>query len=307
MKLYYPKYTEKIWHESSRGEKYQLDSIKKLAAIKEVFSDKSIIIVDNQDERLLHLAHSNELLHSYKTGSPRNLAESSGVKWDPDFFWKWIINKSWASVQSSEEALSNGISVTIQDGGHHAEYGSGYGFNQINSLIISSKYLLQEKRIRKIAILDVDTHYANGTHSLAKDIPELLSTDIWSHKLDKWTYTDTSEHIYHAHVKDAEDYWEALDLMLKRIEAFSPDLVLYYLGLDVLQSDSKGSIHGFKNEEVLRRERIVSNFLKKLAIPYNIYIGGAYVDYSGTEDAAEKQFKNIVDLFKKSIDIHIRQ
>lgn len=306
--IFYPAYADKIFHKGKGGNIYQLDTIKKLIAIyKKLKLENNFKInkINISDDSLMKYAHSKMLLNAYKTGKPLRLAESSGIQWNSDYYWKWLVNKSWAATKACTSAINNKVSLALHDGGHHAEFKSGFGFCPINSMVITAKHLIKTKKLKRVAILDLDIHYANGTHSLVYDNQQILSTDIWKFKLDKWHFTKNGKNIYHLKIENLEQYWKALQKALSKINEFKPDIVLYYMGLDVLGGDSKGGIENFNSTELLKRENIVKKHLESMAVPYCIFIGGGYVNYKQDKNKSKRDFDYLIDLFVKSIKIHL--
>ena len=305
IKAFFPAKTERIFHRGKYGNVYRLDSIERVVQItNRLRFEKGYDVreVDVKDDSLLKIAHSPNLINSYLTGKPIKLAQGSGILWQDDFY-PWLVNKSWSSVLATKEALESGRSIAIQDGGHHAEYASGHGFGPINNMVIAAKYLLENKVAKKICILDLDVHYANGTHSLVENNDRILSLDLWKYKLDKWKFTRNSKNILGSKVNKVAEYFTNLKILLHEAERFNPDIVLYYLGLDVLNSDRIGGISGFNSNILLKREQMVAKFVEDTKLPICIYIGGGYIDHSEPEAEVRKKFKHLIDLYLRSIKI----
>jgi acetoin utilization deacetylase AcuC-like enzyme len=252
------------------------------------------------DPGILRLGHSDELLNSYKTGVPKQLAESSGIQSQEDYS-VWLMNVAWAHIKVAESALRGAPAVILGNGGHHAEYESGYGFGPINSLIITSKYMIQNSGIEKIAVLDLDVHYANGTHSLGKYNPSILPTDIYRNKLEKWQYTKNQENILHRQIENSDHYFEALEIILQKITGFNPDFIFYYLGMDVIETDRMGGIKGFDERALDKRDDLVAEFLNLHHYPTAISLGGGYINHAVNDDAVEAQYEAMVERFAMRI------
>jgi acetoin utilization deacetylase AcuC-like enzyme len=252
------------------------------------------------DPGILRLGHSDELLNSYKTGVPKQLAESSGIQSQEDYS-VWLMNVAWAHIKAAESALRGAPAVILGNGGHHAEYESGYGFGPINSLIITSKYMIQNSGIEKIAVLDLDVHYANGTHSLGKYNPSILPTDIYRNKLEKWQYTKNQENILHRQIENSDHYFEALEIILQKITGFNPDFIFYYLGMDVIETDRMGGIKGFDERALDKRDDLVAEFLNLHHYPTAISLGGGYINHAVNDDAVEAQYEAMVERFAMRI------
>jgi acetoin utilization deacetylase AcuC-like enzyme len=50
--------------------------------------------------------------------------------------------------------------------GHHAMRGQGMGFCLLNNIAIAAEYLIQEKQVKRLAIIDIDLHHGNGTQDI---------------------------------------------------------------------------------------------------------------------------------------------
>jgi acetoin utilization deacetylase AcuC-like enzyme len=303
IEAYYPAQTENIVHFGKDGSSYRLDAIDipvRLARALSSNPEFNVSEVSGNEGSVLYNSHSAELIDSYKTGEPSSLANSSGLMWQKGFY-QWVVNKAWTTIEALEMAAKTGRSLAITSGGHHAEYASGHGFGPICNMVIGVRELLRRSVIDKVAILDLDVHFANGTHSLVKDDKNILSCDLWKYRLPKWKYTPNSESIFHLKVEDKDDYLAKLDLVLERISRFRPDLLILYHGLDVLAGDRMGGVKGFNEQVLIKRTKLVKRFIRANSIPTSVFIGGGYTDYADSKEGIEKSKQHLVDLFVESI------
>jgi len=56
--------------------------------------------------------------------------------------------------------------VLCRPPGHHANKGAARGFCLFNNVVLATQYLMREKNIEKVAIIDWDAHAGNGTEDL---------------------------------------------------------------------------------------------------------------------------------------------
>lgn len=302
IKAFYPSGTEKITHVGQHGNIYRLDAIDQPIRIKEkleVDPRFEVVSVVCHDGSVLHIAHSGDLITSYKTGSPIDLSQSSGLLWNNSFY-PWVVNKAWATIDAVKEAIKSGKSIAITSGGHHSEFNHGRGFGPISNMVIAAKYLLGTKDVDKVAILDLDVHFANGTHSQVRDEKRILSCDIWRYRLPQWIYTSNSKNIYHKKVENSDDYSRALELMFQRIESFKPNLLFVYNGLDPLCNDRMGGVDGFNEPKLFERNKKVAQFLVRNNLPACVFIGGGYIDYSKTKEEIKANKEHLTQLFVDS-------
>ncbi len=302
VKAYYPLGTEKIIHRGQSGNIYRLDAIDQPVRIKEDLKKDprfQVVNVVSRDDSVLYYAHSNELISSYKSGLPLELSQSSGLLWNRSFY-PWVVNKAWATISAAKEAIVSGKSIAVSSGGHHSEFDHGRGFGPINNMVIAAKHLLNKKDVDRIAILDLDVHFANGTHSQVKSEKRILSCDIWRYRLPQWIYTSNSKNVCHKKVENAKDYSEVLKSMFRKIKDFKPDLLFVYNGLDPLCNDRMGGVNDFNESKLFQRNKSVARFLSLNNLPACIFIGGGYINYSKSTEEVNASKAHLTKLFVDS-------
>lgn len=62
----------------------------------------------------------------------------------------------------------------IRPPGHHASIELPYGFCIFNNVAVAANYLMEVKRVDKVAILDIDAHHGNGTQEVFEDTSKVL-------------------------------------------------------------------------------------------------------------------------------------
>jgi acetoin utilization deacetylase AcuC-like enzyme len=303
LEIYYPTFTNRILHKSASGDQvYRLDAFEKLIRLKwELLKkdDLQLFEVYEENHNSLNAVHTPEYIHALMTGTPEDLANSSGVLWQKPLF-PLILQTNQSLILSSKSALNTGSAVSLSMGGHHSIREKGLGFSPINNIAVAIEALQRENPSRKIAVLDLDVHYGNGLASILKGKENVLVVDLWNKTLDKWGYFEDSNLIDHK-VDNPVDFFVRLNESLEQIKAFKPDLLIYHSGADVIQGDRMGGIVGFTNEDFVKKEKLVSSFAKQHNIPIVLVFGGGYVDHKSKE-TAELGYKTIVDLFIESIN-----
>lgn len=171
-------------------------------------------------------------------------------------------------VAAARAALSGPtITCSPTSGFHHAEYGRGEGFCTFNGLMVAAAMLKAEGRVQRVAVLDCDAHFGNGT----EEIKARLGLD-WV-----WTQGDVLQN-----ARNGEDYLRVVDGLVDDIIAFAPDVVLYQAGADPHINDPLGGI--LTTLEMRRRDRMVFRRLcggeRRFALAWNL-AGGYQRDSSG--------------------------
>jgi len=166
-------------------------------------------------------------------------------------------------------ALKEGLSASLTSGFHHASSARARGFCTFNGLMISAVKLLDDGVASKVAILDCDFHYGDGT-------AEILETLGLS---DRILHLSLGERAYER--GHSALYLRALEGALNDIEAFKPGIVLYQAGVDSHVNDPLGGL--LTTEEMRERDAMVFRRVVRMGMPLTWNLAGGYqVEPDGT-------------------------
>jgi len=127
-------------------------------------------------------------------------------------------------------------------GFHHAGYDFGGGYCTFNGLMVVAAKLIQENPSFKIAILDCDMHFGDGTQNII-DKHQALKSNI--------LHLSSGNHFYGDRPKqEALEFQAWLHEAIADINTFKPNLVLYQAGADPHIKDPLG---GYLDDEELRQ------------------------------------------------------
>lgn len=176
----------------------------------------------------------------------------------------------------AELALTHGAAMNIAGGTHHAYSDRGEGFCLLNDQAIAANWLLREKLVDRILIIDLDVHQGNGTAELFHN-----SSDVYTFSMHgKNNYPLKKEQSRRdVELPDGTNDTAYLELLSRNMDEilsdFRPDFIFYQSGVDVLESDKLGklslSIDGCK-----RRDDCVFSIVKELEVPVVCSMGGGY-------------------------------
>jgi acetoin utilization deacetylase AcuC-like enzyme len=167
-----------------------------------------------------------------------------------------------ACYGSSLVALNEGISASLTSGFHHAAPRAVRGFCTFNGLMVTVAQLLAEGRAERVAIVDCDYHYGDGTQAI----------------IDAQALADRVLHLSFGETfrkpEQAADYLSTVSGLRARFEAFRPDFILYQAGADTHIDDPFGGL--LTTEQMRVRDRTVFSIARDLSIPLSWNLAGGY-------------------------------
>lgn len=224
----------------------------------------------------LERAHSADYVHGVLTSSlDAKAARRVGFEMTPA-----IAARTRASVGGTElaarRALETGAAVNLAGGSHHADYEGGAGFCVFNDVAVAALSLLEEGRVGKIAVIDLDVHHGDGTALIFADEPQVFTASL--HCEDNWPRTKPPSDLDVGLARDTGDaaYLNATeDLVTQTLSAAEPDLVFYNAGVDPHEEDRLGLL-ALSDEGLLARDRLVAQACASREVPIVGVLGGGY-------------------------------
>lgn len=180
------------------------------------------------------------------------------------------------TVEGAKRALNDGIAMNIAGGTHHAFRAWGEAFCLLNDQAIAAQYLLDQKEVQKILIVDLDVHQGNGTAEIFKDNPAVFTFSMHGAKnypfhkeksdLDLALEDGTSDTVYLNTLKAT---------LPKLIEKVKPEFIFYLCGVDVVATDKLGRL-GMTLAGCKARDQFVLETCLVQNIPVQCSMGGGY-------------------------------
>jgi len=174
-----------------------------------------------------------------------------------------------ACYGASLVALNDGISASLSSGFHHAGPSGARGFCTFNGLMISAVQLLATGRVAKVAIIDCDYHYGDGTQAIIDS--QGLSNQVL-HVSFGATFKKPDQ---------AKAYLSQVYRLAAVLDEFRPDIILYQAGADTHIDDPLGGL--LTSEQMRERDRAMFAIALELSIPLTWNLAGGYqVEFDGS-------------------------
>jgi acetoin utilization deacetylase AcuC-like enzyme len=230
--------------------------------------------------------HTPEYIAAVRTGEPRALAESQKFPWSPQLYPSVLLTGG-GCLAAARRALQDGVAAALVSGFHHAHADHGEGFCTFNGLVVTSDALHAAGVVQRVAVLDLDLHYGNGTASLAPARPYLFNMSIYGndyHQNQPFRdvavvhHSDGANHCSMALVNGSgrTELMAALERGLARIlEWGRPDLILYQAGADPYKEDPYSPLE-LDHDDLQVRDRRAFEWAKQHGLPIAWVLAGGY-------------------------------
>ncbi len=195
-------------------------------------------------------------------------------------------------------AKENKIAFNVAGGTHHAGSNWGEGFCLLNDQSICANYLLNNKLVTRILIIDLDVHQGNGTAEIFKNEDRVFTFSMHGDKNFPFRKETSDLDIPLDDGIGDEAYLSLLEENLKFVLAkHQPDFVFYLSGVDVLATDKLGKL-SLSKLACKERDRMVLQACKDENIPLQVSMGGGYsTSIKDIVDAHCNTYKVAFDLF----------
>ncbi len=224
----------------------------------------------------VQVVHNRDYVMSVKEGNlSRDQERRINLPWSEKLAKRSFLAIQ-GTLQTSQLALEYGIACHLAGGTHHAFKDCGSGFCVFNDLAYASITLLNQEKINKILILDLDVHQGDGTASICENIDNIFTCSI--HCKNNFPFDKKNSNLdvpIDDEVNDVK-YINILTKTLDQIESnFTPDIVFYDAGVDVHSNDDLGNLN-LTDDGIKKRDEIVCEYFKEKKIPLCTVIGGGY-------------------------------
>ena len=149
-----------------------------------------------------------------------------------------------AAIDGVENKEFKNAFCAVRPPGHHSSQNKAAGFCIFNSVSIGANYLIQKYKYNKIAIIDFDVHHGNGTQDIFYDNENVLFISTHQYPYYPGSGSENERGKFN-NIKniplpagtESEEYLNAFEHALKKLEEFKPEFVLISAGFDAHEAD----------------------------------------------------------------------
>ncbi|NRA37206.1 MAG: histone deacetylase [Planctomycetes bacterium] len=241
-------------------------------------------------DKVLKLAHTSEYLQSLKKSKTvSRIIEINPARFVPNFILQQQLLKPMkyacqGTILATEAALNDGMAMNIGGGFHHAFSDHGEGFCVFADAALSILHARKSHLLKSddsIIMIDLDAHRGNGFESFFLDDPTIKLFDMYNAQAYPGHHEGPENNFpYMIPLKlgtSGRTYLKILDDTLSPFldSAADAKIAFYNAGTDILAKDAIGGLNVIYNE-VLLRDRIVIDALRKRQIPTVVITSGGY-------------------------------
>ena len=253
------------------------------------------------DQKILKKVHGSDYIESVENSFPSN-----GLKFlDGDTIISPGSKKATYDAVGSIIKAVDGVQskkfknafCAVRPPGHHSEKNKAMGFCIFNNAAIGAQYLIEKYKYNRIAIIDFDVHHGNGTQDIFYNNKKVLYISTHQYPFYPGTGSENEKgkfnNIFNIPLPagtSSENYFEAYNHVLKKIDQFRPEFLIFSAGFDAHKDDPLAQFKLKSGDfyEITRRTLLTANkYINKKVV--SILEGG--YDLNALAESADEHIK----------------
>ena len=247
----------------------------------------------------LHRVHDPDYVRRVFEGALTDREQRRiGFPWSPALVAR-SCQSAGGTIAACKSALTDGGSVNLAGGTHHAYRDHGQGFCVFNDVAVAARAMQAEGLARRIVMIDCDVHQGNGTAAIFSTDPSVFTFSI--HGANNFPFHKESSDLDVALPDGAGDdyYLAALQDSLAQLAMPDFDLAIYLAGADPFIDDTLGRL-AMSKEGLVARDHMVFEACLAANLPVAVVMAGGYA----------RRIEDIVDIHFATVraagDLHSR-
>ncbi len=198
---------------------------------------------NNYDQSILAKTHSSNYIDQVQNSFPKKglyfLDGDTVVSPGSKDATKDAVGSIITAIDGVENKEFKNAFCCVRPPGHHAEKEKAMGFCIYNNVAVGANYLIEKYKYKKIAIIDFDVHHGNGTQDIFYNNKNVLyiSTHQYPYYPGSGSEKENGKfnnilNIPLSAGTTAEQYLNAYENVLNKIQEFKPEFILFSAGFD---------------------------------------------------------------------------
>ena len=170
-----------------------------------------------------------------------------------------------AAVDAVMAGTAKHAFCAVRPPGHHATRYQAMGFCLFNNIAVAAAHALDAHGLKRVAIADFDVHHGNGTQAIFEREPRVLFASSHQSPLYPGSGREDERGVGNivngtlspgAGSHEFRELWDGV--LLPRLQAFKPQLVLVSAGFDAHRNDPLADIRLGQEDYVWITERVAA-------------------------------------------------
>ena len=206
-----------------------------------------------------------------------------------------------AAIDGVENKEFKNAFCAVRPPGHHSSQNKAAGFCILNSVSIGANYLLQKYKYKKIAIVDIDVHHGNGTQDIFYDNENVLFISTHQYPYYPGSGSEKERGKFN-NIKNiplpagtgSEEYLNAFEYALKKLEDFKPEFILISAGFDAHEADPLAQFR-LKTEDYYLITKRILDISKKFCNGNVVSILEGGYDLKALQDSTKRHVDALIE------------
>lgn len=225
---------------------------------------------------VLALAHHPHYIHRVISGAlSADEQRAIGFPWSEAMVER-SRRSSGATIAACRAAIEGGVSVNLAGGTHHAHADRGQGFCVFNDAAIAARLMQAERRVSRVAIVDLDVHQGDGTAAILEKDESVFTLSMHGEHNYPFDKACSDLDVALPDGTGDRDYLAGLDSALSEMFArFAPELLIFLAGADPYEGDRLGRLR-LSMAGLAARDTMVMEAARARDLPVAIAMAGGY-------------------------------
>ena len=206
-----------------------------------------------------------------------------------------------AAIDGVENKEFKNAFCAVRPPGHHSNQNKAAGFCILNSVSIGANYLIQKYKYKKIAIVDIDVHHGNGTQDIFYNNENVLFISTHQYPYYPGSGSEKERGKFN-NIKNiplpagtgSEEYLNAFEYALKKLEDFRPKFILISAGFDAHEADPLAQFK-LKTEDYYLITKRILDISKKFCNGNVVSILEGGYDLKALQDSTKRHVDALIE------------
>ncbi|XP_044532213.1 histone deacetylase 11 [Gracilinanus agilis] len=273
-------------HQEEAGPRYIKAVVYLMVSEDNFLSDLMIVEPEEASEEDLKVVHTEQYLRKLKCSFiVATIIEILPVALIPNFLVQRKVLRplrfqTGGTILAGKLAIENGWAINIGGGFHHCSANKGGGFCVYADITLCIKFLFERVAgISRVTIIDLDAHQGNGHERDFMDDSRVYIMDVYNHHIypyDSFAKRAIKQMVELDWKTEDEEYLEKVQMHMERaLDEWTPHLVIYNAGTDIMKGDPLGGL-SVSPKGIVMRDELVFRTVRKYGVPILMVTSGGY-------------------------------